>query len=289
MMARVLSGLKYLAGKDVAGRSLRCCADDTFIVSYPKSGNTWLRFLVANLLHPQSPVTFLEADRIIPSVDGSSRKYFQRMPRPRVIKSHYPFEPCYERIIYIVRDPRDVAVSQYHYQIKRRVLDENHPIEQFVSRFVTGRVCPYGSWGENVGSWMAARFRHPGFLWLRYEDLHGRTETELLRIASHLNLEVTRELLVQTAARSSADRMRTLEREQAAQWASTKGTRSDKLFVRGACAGGWKTELPESSIAAIESAWAPLMSWLHYDLAIHRKTANPYARSFEDALPHRAL
>ena len=289
MMARVLSGLKYLTGKDVAGRNLRCRPDDTFIVSYPKSGNTWLRFLIANLLRPQTPVTFLEADRLIPSADGRSRKYFQQMPVPRVIKSHYPFEPAYERVIYIVRDPRDVAVSQYHYQIKRRVLDEHHPIEEFVSRFVTGNVCPYGSWGENVGSWMAARLRHPGFLWLRYEDLIARTEMELQRIASYLNVEATPELLGQTIARSSADRMRTLERQQAGEWASTKGTRKDRLFVRAASAGGWKAELPEASVAAIESAWAPLMRWLGYDCASSLKRTHPREHLFEAVLQQRPL
>lgn len=289
MMARVFSGLKYLAGKDVAGRNLRCRPDDTFIVSYPKSGNTWLRFLVANLLHPDEPVTFLEADCLIPSVDGRPRKYFQKMHGPRVIKSHYPFEPTYQRIIYIVRDPRDVAVSQYHYQIKRGVLADKHPIEDFVSRFVAGRVCPYGSWGENVASWMAARRHHPGFLWLRYEDLHRRTEAELLRIAAHLDVEATRELLVQTTERSSADRMRTLEREQAGEWASTKGTRSDRLFVRTASAGGWKAELPEASVAAIESAWGPLMRWLDYAPAVQTTNTKLCAYLLEDVIQQRAL
>lgn len=287
-MARVVSGLKYLAGRDVAGRNLRCWPDDLFIVSYPKSGNTWLRFLIANLLRPQAPVTFLEADRIIPSVDGRSRKYLGKLPRPRVLKSHYSFEPAYERIIYIVRDPRDVAVSQYHYQIKRRVLDENHPIDDFVSRFVAAKVCPYGSWAENVGSWLVARLHHPGFLWLRYEDLLARTETELLRIACHLHVEATPELLAQTIARSSADRMRNLERLEAGAWASTKGTRDDKPFVRAASAGGWKTELPESSVAAIEAAWAPLMRWLDYDLATSPER-HLSGHLLEAVLPQRAL
>jgi hypothetical protein len=226
---------------------------------------------------------------MVPSVDGRSRKYFQHIPGPRVIKSHYPFEPTYKRIIYVVRDPRDVAVSQYHYQITRRVLDEDHPIEQFVSRFVTGKVCPYGSWGENVGSWMAARVDHPKFLWLRYEDFLARTETELRRIASHLDLEATPELLAQTIVRSSADRMRTLERQQAGQWASTKGIRNDRFFVRSAGAGGWKAELPESSVAAIEFAWGPLMRWLDYELATSVKRPNPKTHLFEAALYQRAL
>lgn len=289
MMARFLSGLKYLLGKDVAGRNLRSRPDDTFIVCYPKSGNTWTRFLIANLVRPEEPVTFLQADRMIPSVDGRSRKYFQQMSGPRIIKSHYPFEPNYGRVIYVVRDPRDVAVSQYHYQIKRRVLDERHPMEDFVSQFVAGKTCPYGSWGENVGSWLAARYQHPGFLLLRYEDMIARTEKELRAIASHLGVEATAELLAQTIARSSADRMRALERQEASQWASTKDTRKDKLFVRAAVAGGWKTTLPTACVVAIEHAWGPLMGWLGYDRAFISERSRPSVQLFEAVLQQRAL
>src|SRR2546422_3289190 len=99
--------IKYALGTDVAGRNLAVYPDDTFIVSYPKSGNTWARFLVANLIYDDEPVTFVNIDHIIPMADGQSRKYFKKMARPRIIKSHYPFEPAYKRVIYIVRDPRD--------------------------------------------------------------------------------------------------------------------------------------------------------------------------------------
>jgi hypothetical protein len=289
MMSRLLSGLKYLTGKDVAGRNLHTRPDDTFLVSYPKSGNTWMRFLVANLLRPQAPVTLLEADRLIPSSDGRSRRYFRRMPGPRVIKSHYPFEPSYKRVIYIVRDPRDVAVSQYHYQIKRRVLDDGHPIEEFVLRFVSGDVCPYGSWGENVGSWFAARLDHPGFLFIRYEDLLMQTDKELQKIAIHLSIDSSPELLGLTIARSSADRMRALERQEGGQWASTKGTRSDKFFVRAAVAGGWRSALPQSSVSAIETAWGPLMQWLNYGLTSVPQRSQMEAQSFEAAWQKRVL
>ena len=40
------------------------------------------------------------------------------LPRPRVLKSHESFQPHYPSVIYIVRDPRDVAVSYYHHAMK---------------------------------------------------------------------------------------------------------------------------------------------------------------------------
>jgi len=115
------------------------------------------RFLVASLIHDDGPMTFLKADKLIPAIDSQSHRYFKSLARPRFIKSHHPFDQTYKRVIYVVRDPKDVAVSQYHYQIKRKVIQDGHPMDEWIARYVAGEVCPYGSWGENVGSWLAAR------------------------------------------------------------------------------------------------------------------------------------
>jgi hypothetical protein len=267
MIAKLGASARHLLGHDPAGRNLRTFPDDTFIVSYPKSGNTWTRFLVASLIHNEEPMTFLKADKVIPSIDTQSRRYFKNLPRPRVIKSHFPFDPTYKRVIYIVRDPKDVAVSQYHYQIKRNVLQDGHPIDEWIGHYVAGETCPYGSWGENVGSWLAARQHDPGLLLLRYEDMIRQTEAELIKIARFLGIDPTPERVQWAIGQSTADRMRKLEQKEAGQWESTKDTRKDKFFVRSAKAGEGKATLSSVAIAQIESAWGPLMRWLGYETA----------------------
>ena len=266
MIAKLGAALKHLRGQDAAGRNLTTFPDDAFIVSYPKSGNTWTRFLVASLVHSEEPLTFLKADQVIPSVDSMSRNFFKEMPRPRVIKSHFPFDASYQRVIYIVRDPKDVAVSQYHYQIKRRVLQEGHPMEEFVARFVAGETCPYGSWGENVGSWLAARQTNPDFLLLRYEDMIRKTDVELVKIAKFLSIDPDPERIRRAVEQSTADNMRKMEQQEAGKWESTKDTRKDKFFVRSAKAGEGKAALPAACIAQIEGAWGRLMQYLGYEL-----------------------
>ena len=64
--------LKYILRRDIAGRSLAVYPDDTFIVSYPRSGNTWTRFLIANLLHPEEPATFANIERLVPDSEAQS-------------------------------------------------------------------------------------------------------------------------------------------------------------------------------------------------------------------------
>jgi Sulfotransferase domain len=261
--------LKYLLGTDIAGRNLAVYADDTFIVSYPRSGNTWTRFLVANLVHPEQRVTFANIERLIPDCEALSSRAVKRVPRPRIIKSHEYFDPRYRKVIYIVRDPRDVALSYYDFSRKYRQIEDQHPLTSFVSDFVAGRLssADWGTWGENVGSWVHTRNGRPGFLLLRYEDMLSQPEQELTKVASFLGVESSAERLATAVERSSADRMRKLEASQGDQWVSTKNKRSDIPFVRTAASGLWKNKLPASSIAEIETAWGPLMKSLGYELS----------------------
>ena len=261
--------IKYMLGKDVAGRDLAVYPDDTFIVSYPRSGNTWTRFLVANLLHPNEPVTFANIERLVPDSEAQSSRYLKAIPRPRMIKSHQYFEHRFKKVSYVVRDPRDVALSYYDFQRKYRQIPDSFPLSQYVLDFVGGRLTSanWGTWGENVGSWISTRQGQSGFLFLRYEDLVAEPTRELARMASFLGIEPAAPLLAHAIEQSSADRMRGLERAQGKDWVSTKNKRSDIPFIRVASSGGWKNLLPAESVAAIESAWGPLMTSLGYELS----------------------
>ena len=260
--------VKYALGTDIAGRNLAVYPDDTFIVSYPRSGNTWTRFLVANLVYPEQPVTFANIERLIPDCEAMSSRYVKRVPRPRIIKSHEYFDPRYRKVIYIVRDPRDVALSYYDFSSKYRHIEDSHPLTSFVSDFVAGRLSSFdwGTWGENVASWFYTRNGRPEFLLLRYEDMLSDTQSELAKVARFLNIEPATDRLVGVVERSSADRMRKLEASQGEQWVATKNKRSDIPFVRTASSGLWKEKLPAASIAEIESAWGPLMRELGYQV-----------------------
>lgn len=268
--------IRYALGTDIAGRNLAVYPDDTFIVSYPRSGNTWTRFLVANLVHPEQPVTFANIERLIPDCEAQSSRYVKRVARPRIIKSHEYFDPRYKKVIYIVRDPRDVALSYYDFSRKYRQIEDRYPLTRFVSDFVAGRLssADWGTWGENVSSWAHTRNGQPGFLLLRYEDMLSNTESELAKAAHFLGIESTPDRLAAAVERSSADRMRNLEAAQGNQWVSTKNKRSDIPFVRTAASGLWKEKLPAGSIAEIESAWGPLLSSLGYELTTSRPEAD---------------
>lgn len=268
----------YLFGKDIPGRSISVLPDDTFVVSYPRSGNTWTRFLIANLLHPEETVSFANIERFVPDTTSLPRKAFRTIPRPRVIKSHEYFDLRYRRVLYIVRDPRDVAVSCYQFLKKVHVVALDMPLEDFVSHFVKGEFDIYGTWGQNVGSWLVARYGTEGFLLLRYEDLVQDPLRELAKVADFFGVEAPPERLAQVVELSSADQMRKLEAREADAWVLTSKTRKDIPFVGKAVAGGWKSSLSESSVAEIESTWGDLMKALKYELVTPAKASTLVAQ-----------
>jgi hypothetical protein len=284
MIQQLTYAVKYVLGKGVAGRNLFVHPDDTFLVSYPKSGSTWARFLLAALANPTETVSFANIDSLLPSISSRSKRDLRNQPRPRLIKSHEYFDARYKNVIYVVRDPRDVVLSQYRFFLKRGAIDDGYALDRFVSRFMTGDLNEYGSWGENVGSWLAARNGSSRFLLLRYEDMLAQTANELTKVADFLGMKVSPEHVARCVEQGSADRMRDLEKKQGDQWVTTKGKRKDVPFVGAAKAGGWKSGLTAEHIGKIESAWGPLMRYLGYETTISSANDSKNAGFMETVL-----
>jgi hypothetical protein len=269
----IAQAARILAGKQMAGRNLTVYPDDVFLVSYPRSGNTWARFLLGNLLDRNDPVTFANIESRIPEIYFNSDHAMRALPQPRLLKSHECFQPHYRRVIYIVRDPRDVAVSFYHHNVKAGNIADDYPMRDFIPRLINAEFdTKWGSWSDHVRSWLFLRQGHASFMLLRYEDMNREPASELERVASFLHkysfssVDGSSGAIQFAIELSSPEHMRSLERQQAKKWVLTKSTRQDKPFIRSATAGGWKSQLPEESVAAIERTWGSLMRGLGYEL-----------------------
>jgi hypothetical protein len=265
---------RVLTGQLMAGRGLTVFPDDVFLVSYPRSGNTWTRFLIGNLLRPDQAVSFANVEAIIPEIYFNSDRSLRSHARPRLLKSHECFQPLYKRVIYITRDPRDVAVSFYHHHVKAGNLPDGYSMDEYVPRFVTGEFdSAFGSWGENVQSWLAIRGDNPDFLLLQYEQMLQDPEQALRKVGDFLaarsfeNLNTSSPIIRRAVELSSSDRMRALEKQQSKDWVLTRSTRQDKPFVRSAKQGEWRKTLSRAAAQYIENAWGGIMQRLRYPLS----------------------
>jgi hypothetical protein len=268
-MMNVFTGLKFFLGLTPPGRRVNVFPDDVFLVSYPKCGNTWLRFLIANLIYPEKNPDLTNISNLLPDIEGGRKRDIEHMQRPRILKSHQYFDHRYPKLIYLVRDPRDVALAEHHFDIKRRLIPENLPVERFVARFVSGQLNhPNGTWGEHVASWLSTRRDDPQFLLLTYEAIQVQPMVELARIASFLGIAADNERLAFAVKQSAAERVRELEKKQGLVFGSTRETRQDMPYIRSGKSGGWKTALPQACVTEIESAWGGLMKEIGYELTV---------------------
>lgn len=246
------------------GRSVTVFPNDIFVVSYPKSGNTWVRFLIANLVFKDEPITFSNIKNKIPDIyQYSDRKLFQ-IPPPRILKSHEYFDPRYKKVIYIVRDPRDIAVSYYYYCIKYNIIRQDFKMDLFIDKFINGEIDNFGSWKKNVGSWIGARKGDPDFLFLHYEDIIRATEENLKKMAIHLGINASIESINRAVELSSFEHMKNLEIKQFNEFRSAKNCKNNLHFVRKGQSGDWTEELSKKESKKIEKAWEGLMQILGY-------------------------
>lgn len=239
--------------------------EQIFLVGFQKSGNNWLRFLIWNLIYPDDPISFANAEKKIPYVYSNLYRQFFEAPKPRMYSSHEVFDPRYKKVIYIVRDPRDVAVSLYHHFIKFGKIQGDRSVSEFIPDFIDDDLY---SWGDNVGSWIGARgLDSERFLLIRYEDLLTSAFEELKKIAGYLSIDVNDGRIRQAISASSFDNMRASEVTDTSNMFDRgplqKGNKG-KNFVRKGVSGGWKDEMSEGDAKLIEERWGPLMRELGY-------------------------
>ena len=176
----LVRGIKRALGLHMPGRMLDVFPDDTFLVSYPKSGSTWVRFLVANLRSPDKNPDFTNINDLFTDFQAFSKRALLRLPRPRTMKSHLYFDSRYRKVLYIVRDPRDVVLAEYHFGIKQRLHDETYPLADYIPRFLAGNTGhAYGSWFEHLASWYFSRRNDPHFCWLGTSRCMRRLQSSL--------------------------------------------------------------------------------------------------------------
>jgi hypothetical protein len=232
--------------------------------------------LIGSLIR-EGPVTFQNIEQVIPDIHVNSSRFLTSIPRPRLMKSHEYFDHRYGKVLYLVRDPRDVALSYYRYYLKIRRFQDGYPMDQYIRAFLRGELQNWGSWAQNVLSWIAARGNDPRFLVLRYEDLCESPVRELASVAAFLDLKHSTNLLLAAVELCSAERMRRLEVIQGPEWITIRGSRRDVPFIGDATSGMWRTKLRPDCVRAIESSWGHLMVRLGYQLTnqdINRRSQN---------------
>ncbi len=232
---------------------------DTFLATYPRSGTTWVRFMLFELLQKDSADFFAVGDAI-PYI-GRHLAAPPILPGGgRLIQTHERFCDDERRIALIVRDPRSVAVSNYYYQ-KRRRRTGGRSLDEFVIDWVKGRATPFGDWGAHTEFWLR---QAPGKLHVtRYEDLREAPQPALQALADFLAIPAGPSDMAAAIENNSFQAMRQKE-DTRSRMAATSDPQL--RFVRSGSSSGWQQELSAHSQRLITSAFKSTMEKTCYRL-----------------------
>jgi len=203
---------RFLYGRPARNR-LTVFDDDIFIVSYPKSGNTWVRFLLAKAILGAN-ATWHTIDEVVPDIYRMSDKQLLNVRRPRIIKSHHSYDHRYKKVIYIVRNPEDVLVSYFYFHLKfqsKKYFEDMESFDKFTNDFVTGKLDDFGTWGDNVTGWINSSENNSNILILRYEDIVKYPKNELSHMLNFLGIDPDNSIIEDALNWGSKSNMAKLE------------------------------------------------------------------------------
>jgi hypothetical protein len=233
--------------------------EDAFVASYPKSGTTWLRFMLGQLLSNRE-MDFDTAETMIPMV-GWHRDAPRVLPgEGRLVKTHESYRNVYRKAVYMVRDARDVVISYYHHQVRQGLFEGD--LSTFVARFLDGRTDGYGVWHRHVASWLDSPIdREGGLLVVRYETMRRDPLDTMRQVVSTLGLTLPDEAIRRVIETNTMERMRAKE----ASATVIKKKRDDIPIVRRGRPGEWREVLTERDRAAFLRRAGPMLARLRYD------------------------
>lgn len=234
---------------------------DSFLASYPRSGSTWLRFLLFETLAGES-AQFGHMRRAVPSVG----KHHDAIPvlkdGGRVIQTHETFSDGNRRVIYVVRDARSVVVSEYSWQ--RRLGIETGDFDGFLEKFLKGRSNPWGSWGNHVEFWLTSESARDGrLLMVKFEDLRRDTERTFRKILDFLDASAGDDTVRRAIENNSLHNMRAKEDEARRQGWRPRA-RSDIRFINTGAVTGWREKLSREQATLIEREFGTTLAKLGY-------------------------
>jgi hypothetical protein len=158
--------------------------------------------------------------------------------------------------IYLVRDPRDVAVSLWHHT--GRTLDFASFLLNQRNAYAFGTIEMWGSWSQNVESWTTDP--DASLLVLRYEDMLADKTAAFSAVLKHLRQTATPEELAEAIRCSSFDELKSQEKQHGFQ---EKHPDSKRFFQEGK-AGGWRDTLKPQHVDAIVAVHGETMKKFGY-------------------------
>ncbi|XP_051149319.1 cytosolic sulfotransferase 6-like [Andrographis paniculata] len=271
----------FLQGVLACQRHFHSQSSDIFLVTYPKSGTTWLKALLFALLnrrrfpidknHPlcttnsHDLVPFLEMETYLKTPNPN----LDHLSSPRLFSTHMPWTALPEsirdnstcKIVYLCRNPKDTVVSSYHFwsslklEDTKKELDPNSLVET-LKAFCQG-VNEYGPfWRHMLDYWKQSKENPDRIYFLKYEDMKEQPTMHLRRLAEFLDCPFSPDeeesgLVEDIIKLCSFENLSNLEVNKNGKL-SYSGIQNSSFFRQGKT-GDWKNHLTDEMVRKLNA------------------------------------
>ncbi|TGD71591.1 sulfotransferase [Mangrovimicrobium sediminis] len=254
---------------------------DIVVVSFGKSGRTWLRVMISHLFrvkHGLPDNAILSFDNFHNLAPGVPKIFFTHDNYIKDFTGDFETkQPFYDkRVVLLARDPRDVAVSQF-FQWKFRIKPSKVAINNYPPRgseislfdFVTG---DNGGSMHAVADYLNLWARESGkvrdFHLLRYEDLRAHTRDKLVELLAFMQVEASDAEIDAAVEYSSYENMKKMESQSTFRLAGGRMMPRDKdnpdsYKVRRAKVGGYRDYFTDEEVERIDRQLAETLDPLY--------------------------
>ena len=246
----------------------------TWLASFPKSGNTYLRFLLYHYVFGEMNHSSELAERIpdLHKFIAKKQPINLKSNRRLFVKTHFPMHAEHpylenmERFIYIVRNPLDTMISNARYF--GCGTENPEKFKQFIAHYIKHTTTQrwirlgYGTWPKHIASWIGASSEYPSCI-IRYEDLRSKPNQTLVRVLDFLDLEIDPERVQVAVDRSSLENLREMEDKEGTSGIFTTASKENRFVNEGKT--GQSIELIDPSLRkAFERKFGDLMQLFGY-------------------------
>ncbi|XP_020360528.1 amine sulfotransferase [Oncorhynchus kisutch] len=221
--------------------------DDIVVVTYPRSGTTWTQYILSLLYHEDQMTegSNQPIQELVPFLEENSRQIdYNNKPSTRTFASHLHLSSIPQglrekgKVIYIARNPKDVAVSLFNLQNFTKVLKSEPDFNTFLIQFLKGEVLG-GSWFDHVDDWYAHKDEFD-ILSMTYEDMIKDTRGAIVRISNFLGKKLEDQTIDTIVDKSSFKNMKEDPQARRDKQHPTFFEQSGS-FIRKGKVGDWKT------------------------------------------------
>jgi hypothetical protein len=255
-------------------------SQDAFLASFPRSGSTWLRFMLYEVLSGED-AGFRKIEDRLPEIQRHRGSQPILPGGGRLIKTHENYRSDYKRAVLLVRDVRDVFLSNYagYEALGLAPIVSKGDIDSFLSSFLQGKSHHTGSWQQHTQSWLESPLANNGNLMvIRYEDLRKNPEEGVGQLLEFVGLKADALAIRRAIENNTLQQMRAKEdkAKKAGETSILLGRRTEAFdetsrFVRKGAVGGWRSKLTDAQVKVFEQYAGDTLATLGYEPGLVRE------------------